>query len=69
MIYCSQNRFDANIQAFFALLYGDSLLMVYSAFAVEFEIFMLLITAHCETALSGRRCHTPTEKQATRSVS
>ncbi|MEH2250115.1 hypothetical protein [Nostoc sp.] len=49
MIYLSLNRFDANIQAFSDLLYNDS-------FAAEVEIFMLLIPAHCETALSGKRC-------------
>ncbi|MEH2445649.1 MAG: hypothetical protein V7K18_07670 [Nostoc sp.] len=47
-IYLSPNRFDANIQDFSGLLDGDS-------FAAEVEIFMLLIAAHCEPALSGRR--------------
>ncbi|MEH2406338.1 hypothetical protein [Nostoc sp.] len=47
-IYLSPNRFDANIQDFSGLLNGDS-------FAAEVEIFILLITAHCEPALSGKR--------------
>ncbi|MEH2410553.1 hypothetical protein [Nostoc sp.] len=56
MIYFSQNRFNANTQDFSGLLDGDSLLMVYGLFAAEVEIFMLLIAAHCETTLRGRRC-------------
>ncbi|MEH1932935.1 MAG: hypothetical protein V7L14_04255 [Nostoc sp.] len=65
MIYFSSNRFDANIQDFSSLLDGDSLLMVYGAFAAEVEIFMLLIAAYYETTLRGRRCldwATPTRR-------
>lgn len=54
----SPNRFDANIQDFSGLLDGDS-------FAAEVEIFMLPNAAHCEPALSGKRCllrATPTRR-------
>lgn len=58
MISWSPNRFDANIQAFSGLLDGDSS-------AAEVQIFMLLNAAHCEPALSGKRClrwATPTRR-------
>jgi hypothetical protein len=45
----SQNCFDANVQAFSGLLNGNS-------FIGEFEIFILLVAVHCDTALSGRQC-------------
>ncbi len=49
MIDFSQNRFDANIQAFSGFLDGD-------LFVAKVEMFMLLVAVHYDPVLSGRRC-------------
>ncbi|MCC5659546.1 hypothetical protein LC608_21750, partial [Nostoc sp. XA010] len=55
IIYFPPNRFDVNIKGLSGLLNGDFLLMLSSSFAANFEIIMLLLAAHSEAVLSGRR--------------